>query len=267
MGRNGATAETEPHVPVHVTNPAASGRFVIVCEHASNWLPDELRSLGLPQSDLQRHIAWDPGALPVARELARLLDAPLVESRVSRLAIDCNRPVDAFDLVPEMSETTVIPGNAGLSDEAREQRIALSHAPFHAALGRLIDRRSRAGLQSWIVTVHSYTPVYRGVARPWHVGIIHDADDRLAAPMVDGLRSVDGLVVGVNEPYSPDDRVYYTLERHARPANMPCAMIEIRNDEIATEADQMIWAERFAEILGGIDLSVEAERKRGGAHV
>ena len=113
----------------------------------------------------------------------------------------------------------------------------------------LLDRRARDGLASWLVSVHSFTPVYRGVTRPWQIGIIHDEDERLAAPLIDGLRAVPALTVGVNQPYSPADRVYYTLERHARSRGMPCAMIEIRNDEIEKDDRQRKWAERLGDIL------------------
>ncbi len=252
MGQVTYTDPNRARQPVVVTGAERAGRFVIVCEHASNWLPAKLGSLGLSQDDLQRHIAWDPGALPVARQLAEALDAPLVESRISRLAIDCNRPVDAPDLVPSISETTAIPGNQGLSEAERAQRIALSHAPFHAALEALFDARAEAGRPTALITIHSFTPVYKGVQRPWHAGVIHDEDDRLALPILRGLEAAGGLVVAANEPYSPADRVYYTLERHARPRELPCAMIEIRNDEIAGVEGQTVWARRLATILSGI---------------
>lgn len=252
MALTGVQAPMESHDPVRVVNAAGKGRYVVVCEHASNWLPAALGTLGLDESDMKRHIAWDPGAQPVARRLSELLDATLVESCVSRLAIDCNRPLDAPDLIAEISETTRIPGNAGLGAAAREERIALSHRPFHEALEKVIQSRAASGRPTWIVTVHSFTPIYRGVSRPWHIGIIHDDDDRVAAPLLAGLERVDGIVVGENEPYSPADRVYYTLERHARPRDLPCAMIEIRNDEITDAAAQERWAERLASILSGI---------------
>lgn len=238
---------------MRVTNPAGKSRYLIVCEHASNWLPASLGTLGLPAADLERHIAWDPGALPVAVRLAEILDATLVESRVSRLAIDCNRPVDAPDLIAETSETTRIPGNAGLGAAEREARIALSHRPFHDALAGVIEDRLARGHETWIVTIHSFTPLYKSVSRPWHIGIIHDEDERLAAPLLAGLRGIAGITVGANQPYSPADRVYYTLERHARPRELPCAMVEIRNDEIVDAASQDVWAQRLATILSGIE--------------
>lgn len=253
MENDGASTAMESRDTVKVTNAAGEGQYIIVCEHASNWLPASLGTLGLARSDMQRHIAWDPGALPVARRLAELLDATLVESCVSRLAIDCNRSLDAVDLIPEISETTRIPGNIGLDAAAREARIALSHRPFHEALASQIEGRLAGGRAAWIVTVHSFTPVYKGVARPWEIGVIHDEDDRLARLLLSGLNGTTGVVAAANEPYSPADRVYHTLERHARQRQLPCAMIELRNDVIDTAAAQTLWAERLAGILAGIE--------------
>lgn len=240
-------------VPVRVGNPDGAGPYLFVCEHASNHLPRRFGTLGLAPSDLVRHIAWDPGALPVARRLSEILDSPLVESCISRLVIDCNRPLDAPDLVPETSELTVIPGNAGLSAAGRAERVAVSYAPFHDTLSDVIDRRLAAGLETRIVTIHTFTPVYKGQPRPWQIGIIHDEDERLAGPMISALRRDKHLCVGVNQPYSPADRVYFTLERHARSRGLACAMIEIRNDEVSGEAGQRIWAERLAGILRGLE--------------
>jgi len=234
---------------VRITNPGGAGRFVFTCDHASNFLPEEYGTLGLPEAELSRHIAWDPGALPVARRLAGALDATLVESRVSRLVIDCNRPLDAPNLICETSEGTVVPGNAGLTAEQRQARIDLAWRPFHDAVEQVVGARLATGRPTCLVSVHSFTPVYFGMARPWQIGIVHDDDTRLAGPMIAALKARPELTVGVNEPYSPADRVYFTLEQHARRRGVPCAMIEIRNDEIAGEAGQARWADLLAETL------------------
>ncbi|MEJ5021663.1 N-formylglutamate amidohydrolase [Ochrobactrum vermis] len=238
--------------PVSVFNKDGESPYLFVCEHASNFIPDTFQGLGLNADALKAHIAWDPGAIEVARHLASSLDAPLVESHLSRLLIDCNRPLDAHDLIPEISETTVVPGNHALNSMERLARIDLSHRPFHTAVEHVIAERGRRGLPSWIVTVHSFTPIYRDVPRPWQIGIIHDEDDRIGKPLIAALRKDATLNVGVNEPYSPADRVYYTLERHARPRNAPCVMIELRNDEIADGQTQIVWAEKIATILKDI---------------
>jgi predicted N-formylglutamate amidohydrolase len=234
---------------VRVTNRAGKSPFLLVCDHASNYLPPDYGTLGLQSADMLRHIAWDPGALPVALRMADTLDATLVEAGVSRLAIDCNRPLDAPDLIPQISETTLIPGNAALTDKDRAERIALSWQPFHETIETLVDERVAAGRETWLVTVHSFTPVYKGVARPWEIGIIHDDDERLSAPLIGELEALKRFTVGENEPYSPADRVYFTLERHARSRGLPCAMIEIRNDEIADAAGQAKWAELLGNIF------------------
>ena len=237
---------------VRVSNPDGSGSYIFTCDHASNALPAGFGTLGLPEEELSRHIAWDPGALPVARLLAEALDAPLVETRLSRLIVDCNRPLDAPDLVPPVSETTTIPGNASLGPAERAARVAMSWQPFHDAVEALVEKRLADGRQVRLVSVHSFTPVYKGVSRPWEIGIIHDEDTRLAAPLIAALKAVPGITVGVNEPYSPADGVYFTLEKHARARGLPCAMIEIRNDEIGDGAGQAAWAARLAVALAGI---------------
>ncbi|MVA95859.1 N-formylglutamate amidohydrolase [Nitratireductor sp. CAU 1489] len=235
--------------PVRLSGRSAPGPLVLLCEHASNFVPAELADLGLPVAALQSHIAWDPGAAAVARAMAGRLGAALVESTVSRLVADCNRLPDAADLAPEISETTSVPGNRGLDARGRARRIAMAHAPFHAAVAGLIEERIAANRPAAVVSVHSYTPVYRGRHRPWHVGIVHDADARMARPMLAGLARLPGIVVGDNQPYSPQDGVYYSLARHARARSLPCAMIEIRNDGIATDEGQRLWAGRLCDIL------------------
>lgn len=243
---------------VRITNPDGGGRWVLTCDHASNFLPAEFGTLGLPAGELSRHIAWDPGALPVARLLAVALDAALVESSISRLVVDCNRPLDAANLICETSEGTVIPGNAGLTQEQRQARIDLAWRPFHDTIENVVETRLAAGRETFLVSIHSFTPVYFGKKRPWHVGVIHDEDMRLAAPLIAALETQDGLAVGVNEPYSPADRVYFTLEKHARRRGLPCVMIEIRNDEIADEAGQVRWADRLARALRPIAVDAAA---------
>jgi predicted N-formylglutamate amidohydrolase len=234
--------------PVAVENVGGAGPFVIVCDHASNRFPGEFGSLGLAAEDREAHIAWDPGALGVSRRLARMLDAPLVYATVSRLVIDCNRPLDAPDLIAAASETTSIPGNAALPQVERRRRIAAIHEPYHRAIDSVIDARLAAGRDTTLVAIHSFTPVYCGIRRPWQVGVIFDRDRRLADRLIDGLRA-SGLKVGVNEPYSPADRVYYTLNRHADPRGLAAAMIEMRNDLIGSEANEQAWAERIGALL------------------
>jgi len=234
-----ALDRTEPVV----IRPEGRSPVVLLCDHAANFVPPVLDRLGLPEADLARHIAWDPGALPVAEMLSDLLDAPLVHPTVSRLVIDCNRAHDAPDLIPTVSETTVIPGNQGLSDADRRMRIEAVHRPFHAAVERLIAGRLAARLPTVLVSIHSFTPVYHGRPRPWQVGILYGVDTRLSAPLIAAIAQAQpSFEVGANEPYAPADGVYHTLETHGQRHGIASAMVEIRNDEIATPAQHEWWA-------------------------
>ncbi len=235
--------------PVEVINPAGRGRVVLVCEHASSLVPPHLNGLGLPRAEIERHIGWDIGALGLALECSRLLDAPLVYARYSRLVLDVNRPVDAPDSIVESSEDTQIPGNRRLDSAERELRQRAIYAPFHAALASVVAARSATDADLAVINIHSFTPVYRGVARPWQVGVLSDTDRRLADGLLRELGFEAGLVVGDNQPYSPRDRVYHTLERHAQSQGLLSAMIEIRNDGLGSSADQHAWAQRLCRAL------------------
>lgn len=240
---------------VIVENEGGTGRFLILCDHAVNRIPKRWGTLGLSAAQLKAHIAWDPGALGVARELARLLDSPLIYPTLSRLVIDCNRPLDAPDLIAPVSETTPIPGNAHIDTAERDARIAASYEPYHARIDAVLARRGRSAL----VAVHTYTPVYKGHARPWHAGVIFNSDRRLADPLIAALSAEGGLVIGSNEPYSPADRVYYTLERHGEAKGLPCVMIEIRNDQVRSAGAQCAWAARLAGHLAGAPGQIKKE--------
>lgn len=235
--------------PVRIENPDGAGPFVVVCDHASNRIPEELNGLGLSAEQIGMHIAWDPGALPVSRELARRLDAPLCWPDISRLVIDCNRAPDAADLCLATSEGWDVPGNGKLTAADRGHRLFEVHVPYHDAIAELIAHRKSAGLPTALVAIHSFTPVYLGQSRPWQIGIVFGDDLRLADPIIRRLKEDPKLTVGINEPYAPQDGVYYTLRRHAGAARLPTVMIEIRNDEIADAAAQQAWAERLAGIL------------------
>jgi len=245
-------------IPGRVINEAGAGPFVIICDHASRHVPREFAALGLATADLERHIAWDPGALPVARLVAAALDAPLIHSTVSRLVIDVNRDPDAPDLIPSTSEDTEIPGNRGISAAARRRRMAALHEPYHAAIDRLVSRRLAEAMQTALIGVHTFTPVFRGSSRPWHVGVLHGRDLRIAGPLLAALAAEAAIMVGDNQPYRPEDGVYYTLARHAEARGLPGAMIEIRNDMVADGRGQREWAERLCGALAALDLPARA---------
>jgi len=232
--------------PALLVNGGGRSPYVLVCEHASNRLPKALGTLGLAESDLARHIAWDIGAEQVARRLSRLIDAQLVLQRYSRLAYDCNRPPDAPDAMPEISETTHIPGNRSLSSDDKLARTREIYRPFHAAVADLLDRRAADGTRSVVVTVHSFTPVYKGKPRAVELGVLHDRDSSLADRLITRFPAVDARL---NEPYGPQDGVLHTLNLHAAPRGLRHAMIEIRNDFLLDERGQVEWADRLSAAL------------------
>jgi predicted N-formylglutamate amidohydrolase len=239
--------------PIVGENPEGSGPFVFVCDHASNRIPEEYRSFGFAQDALGTHIAWDPGALAVARQLSARFDGPLFWPDVSRLVIDCNRTPDSASLIVTESEGRKVPANRGLPEAERLRRLDQIHGPYHAAIDACLERRLARRQPTALVAIHSYTPVYLGKARPWHVGIVFGEDRRIADIMIRGLKADPALTVGINEPYSPADHVYYTVERHSRPNLLPAVMIEIRNDEIGDQAGQRRWADRLAGILSAAE--------------
>jgi predicted N-formylglutamate amidohydrolase len=237
----GLLEEEEP--PALVVNGDGRSPCVLVCEHASNRLPRRLGTLGLPAAELERHIAWDLGAEQVARGLSRLADAPLVLQRYSRLVYDCNRPPDSPDAMPEISEATAIPGNRNLSPAEKLVRIGEIYRPFHATLADLLDDRAAAGVRSLVVSIHSFTPVYRGERRAVELGILFDRDRDLADRLMPRFAGVDARY---NEPYGPGDGVLHTLNLHAAPRGLPHAMIEIRNDFLSDDRGRTGWSERLA---------------------
>lgn len=250
---------------VAVENAEGAGPFVILCDHASNFFPPPYNdSLGISEDDKSAHIAWDPGALGVAKGLSESLDAPLVYTTVSRLIIDCNREESRADLIPCLSETTQIAGNRNLSSDEKAFRLNLVHRPFHKAIDKLLNQRKERGLETAVVSIHSFTPVYKGKSRPWEIGLIYDGDRRLADPALADLKARGDLTVGDNEPYAPSDGVYYTIRRHGEDRQLPCLMIEIRNDEVKTAEEEGRWTDMLTPILARAAQS-GFEQSGGGA--
>lgn len=243
--------------PVLSVNAGGRSPFVLVCDHASNRIPEPYGNLGLTLVQRLLHIAWDPGALAVALELSHRLDAPLIHSSVSRLVIDCNRFVDVVDLIPSVSERTEIPRNVNVSAEDREHRIAAYHEPYHRTIDALLSRRAAEGQETILVAVHSFTPVYRDVPRPWPIGLIHGRDAEFTAAFRDALADdAPELNIGWNEPYSSQQGVTYTLEHHGDDRGLPGTMIEIRHNEILEPMGVSLWAGRIARCLEAARLAL-----------
>lgn len=225
-----------------VINPDGCGDFVLVCEHASNAVPAEFSGLGLSDHARNSHIAWDPGALPVARALSQRLDAPLVAARVSRLVYDCNRPPDAADAIAVRSDGIEIPGNSGLSDDRRRARVETYYEPFRHALAACLEARMAGTHPPILITVHSFTPVYAGVRREVGLGVVHDRDRRYADAFLRSAVADAPAPLRRNEPYGPADGVTHTLLTHGVSRALPNVMLEIRNDLIATAGAQRSMA-------------------------
>jgi len=234
---------------VSETNIGGRSDVLLICEHASRRLPARLGSLGLGQAALEAHIAWDPGALAVAQRMSSAFDAALIYQNFSRLAYDCNRPPEAVDAMPAKSEIYDIPGNAGLSAVDRDARTHEIYLPFRSAIARRIAERRAEGRETVLVTIHSFTPIYRGVSRDVEVGILHDSDSRLADQMLTRAETSGRYRVRRNEPYGPADGVTHTLKEHGLANGLLNVMIEVRNDLISDEAGQGVMAGFLAGLI------------------
>lgn len=223
--------------------------FVLLADHAGQAVPAALRDLGIARSELDRHIGWDIGIAGTTRALAGLLDAFAIEQTYSRLVIDCNRPLHSPTLIPEISDGTAIPANAGLEASQRSARIAEIHAPYHARINTELDRRAQAGVPTLLVMMHSFTPVMNGFARPWHCGVLYHRDNRFAHRLRDALLAEGDLVVGDNQPYSVSDDSDYAVPVHGEGRGLVHVELEIRQDLIADAAGQQAWAARLARLF------------------
>lgn len=231
--------------PFLLLNPEGRAELLLICDHAGQAVPASLGRLGLDEAVLARHIGWDIGAGAVTQRLAERLGAPAVLSSYSRLVIDCNRALDDPTSIPTISDGQVVPGNQELSAADKQARAEACFWPYHRALEAQLERAAGLGIVPAVISIHSFTPQMRGFDRPWHVGILWDRDPRMPVPLIAALSERVGLVVGDNQPYSARDPEGFTLRHHAVPRGLPHVLIELRQDEIATEAG----ADRFADHL------------------
>jgi predicted N-formylglutamate amidohydrolase len=229
----------------------ADGRsdYLLICDHAGNRIPRRLGTLGLGPADLAGHIAWDIGAGAVASGLGDALDACVILQPFSRLVIDCNRPPGSADSIVSRSERTIIPGNVSISRGEAAARESEIFVPYHAQIRQLLDARLRQGRRTLLLALHSFTPVYLGVHRPWHAAVLYNRDPRLARLIARALRDEGGLVVGENEPYAVSDDTDYAIPRYGEARGLLHVELEIRQDLIADPAGQSVWTERLARLL------------------
>jgi predicted N-formylglutamate amidohydrolase len=239
------------HPPVRRLGDFDAAPLLVLCDHASNFVPAPFRNLGLPESRLGEHIAWDIGAARTAERLLEQTGGHGVFGAVSRLVIDCNRPLANPGLVPEVSDGVVIPGNANLSRADLGHRIAQIWAPFHYAVVDALAQFAARGVRPFVLSVHSCTPVMNGQHRPWPIGIAHSSDERFSRPLIAALRAGGIADVGDNQPYAVDEDDY-TIVVHALQRQLPHAFVELRQDLVTDDADARAWGDRLHAALAAI---------------
>jgi predicted N-formylglutamate amidohydrolase len=244
----GLLAPDEPG-PVADIRPEAASPFLLVCDHAGRRIPRALCDLGVGEADLKRHVAWDIGIEGVARRLSERLDAHLIMQIYSRLVIDCNRPPGSAESIVTESDGTAVAGNKNISAQDAAARAREIFAPYHGTIVRHLDARKAAQRPAILISLHSFTPVYSGIARPWQAGVLYNRYRALADALRAELSAPDDLIVGDNEPYTVDDETDYTIPVHGEARGIVHVAIEIRQDLIGDEAGQEYWAARLAEVL------------------
>ncbi len=241
-------AADEP-APVTAYNAEGKSPFLLVADHAGNLIPRALGRLGIAEADRERHIAWDIGIAGFGRLLADALDATLIQQNYSRLVIDCNRPIGAAASIPEISEHTPISGNVGVDEANKAARAREIFWPYHERIEAELERRRLAGRAAALISLHSFTPVFKGAARPWHAGVLYNRDARFAHRLMTLLNAEQGLFVGDNAPYFVSDASDYTIPVHAERRGLHHVLIEIRQDLIVDANGQGDWARRLAQLL------------------
>ncbi|WP_413990770.1 N-formylglutamate amidohydrolase [Labrys okinawensis] len=254
-------AEGDPE-PLEVVTDGSVGDFFLTCEHAGRAIPRCLGDLGVDPTEMERHIAYDIGAEAVSRKLSHAMGAPLYIQRFSRLVIDCNRPLDARDSIPEVSDGTEIPANIGLDTNARRARYEQIHEPYHQAIARALDQSGGSEQRPILLAIHSFTPVMRrsGEVRDCELGLLFHRDGRFARAMLAEVNArYPEIRASLNVPYTVDDMSDYTIPVHGEKRRIPHVLIEIRNDQISTEAGQSRWAEIIADTAQAAAAKMELE--------
>lgn len=235
--------------PFDVFNPQGKAAVVIVCDHASNALPAEIGDLGVSPDDMQRHIAWDIGAAPIARYLAQAFDAPAVLCGTSRLVIDCNRKLHDPTLIPPVSDGVIVPANGELTEAQRQHRIEAYFHSYHAACRQVIEARCARGKRPLFLSIHSMTEQMNGSHRPWEISFSSNENRRATAPVLEALKEVPGLMVGDNQPYDMDPTQDYSTPEHALSRGLDYLQVEFRQDLVGEPGGQENYAAIFADAL------------------
>jgi predicted N-formylglutamate amidohydrolase len=251
-------ASDEP-APVRVLRASGASDLFLTADHAGREIPRQLGRLGVSERELTRHIAWDIGIRGVTERLSAAFDATAVFQTYSRLVIDCNRTPGVPGSIPEISEHTPIPGNAGLTQTGKDARVAEIFTPYHDRITSLLDARAAAGRRTVYIAMHSFTPTFKGESRAMQIGVLYNRDTRLANILLDLLRAEGDLTVGDNAPYAVSDLTDYGVPRHAERRNLPHVEIEIRQDLIADASGEAAWAARMARLLVAADARLKAQ--------
>jgi predicted N-formylglutamate amidohydrolase len=230
-----------------LAGPADAG-LIILCDHARNAFPPDCGTLGLPESQLHRHIAYDIGAEALTRHMASQLGVPALLTHYSRLLIDPNRGEDDPTLIMRLSDGAIVPGNRTLTADERERRLQRYYRPYHAAIAAVIDDCAAAGVMPAILSVHSFTESWKSVPRPWHAGILWDRDPRLAGPLLEALHAEGDIIVGDNQPYH-GGLEGDTMWQHGTQRGLAHALVEVRQDLIRDEAGQVAWGNRLVRVM------------------
>ena len=244
--------------PVRVLRAEGPSDLFFTADHAGRKIPRRLGRLGVPETELTRHIAWDIGIRAVTERLSAALDATAVVQTYSRLVIDCNRSPGVPGSIPPISEHTPIPGNVDLTDADRDARVGEIFKPYHDRIAALLDARAAAGRRTVFIAMHSFTPVFKGESRAMEVGVLYNRDVRLAGILLDLLRAEGDLTVGDNAPYAVSDTSDYGVPVHAERRGLAHVEIEIRQDLIADAQGEAAWAERMARLLAAADARLKA---------
>lgn len=235
--------------PACIINPDGASPFLLIGDHAGNSVPLALGSLGLSETEMMRHIAWDIGTAGLGERLSVALDAVFVRQTYSRLVVDCNRDPEAADAILAVSDATRVPANHELTASDRATRVGVIHAPYQDAIAAELARRDAEGRETILVSLHSFTPTMQGFVRPWQIGVLYsEGRVSFALSMLRRLSACDDLTVGDNQPYAMDT-TDYTVPRHAFTANRQYLEIEIRQDLLVTPEHQAGWSDRIAAHL------------------
>lgn len=234
--------------PFELIRPTGRSNIVLVCDHASNLIPERLHNLGLDPDALASHIAWDMGAAALARQLSSRLDATLILSNYSRLVIDCNRAPESAESIVSNSAGITVPGNSQIDKQERSRRRRTLFEPYQQAIASILARRDRDSAR--LLSIHSFTPVLDGIERPWAIGVCYEQSEDWARQMLTGLRTrlhanVDA--VGDNQPYDVDSAIDYTLPRQGQKQGITSLMLELRQDKLADAA----MVKRWCDIIAG----------------